>query len=147
VALAPREGNGELTYRLIQRADFSPTYIEHALSLLKPDIFKKRKLKIIVDVLHGTGRGYLGEILKRLGCDVTVINESRDVTFEGHGPDPSTEGLSSLIALVKKHKADLGLATDGDADRFGVVDSDGSVISANDMLALLTRYLHVSRGW
>jgi phosphoglucomutase len=52
-----------------------------------------------------------------------------------------------LIAAVKKNKAHLGLATDGDADRFGVVDADGTVISANDILALLTRYLHTSRGW
>ena len=62
-------------------------------------------------------------------------------------PDPSTAGLSELVALVKKKKAHLGLATDGDADRFGVVDADGTVIAANDILALLTRYLHKSRGW
>jgi alpha-D-glucose phosphate-specific phosphoglucomutase len=147
VALTPRAESSELTYKLIQRTDFSPVYLEHILSLLRPDVFKKRKLKVIVDVFHGTGRGYLAETLRKVGCDVVVINENRDVTFEGHGPDPSTEGLSALIALVKKHKADLGLATDGDADRFGVVDSDGTVISANDILALLTRYLHTSRQW
>ncbi len=147
VAIVPREGNGDLNGRLIQRSDFSAAYLEHVLQLLNIDVFKKRKLKIIVDVFHGTGRGYVAETLRKLGCEVIVINESRDVTFEGRGPDPSTEGLSALIALVKKHKAALGLATDGDADRFGVVDSDGTVISANDILALLTRYLHTSRGW
>jgi alpha-D-glucose phosphate-specific phosphoglucomutase len=147
VALTPREGNVALTYRLIQRADFSPAYLEHVMGLLRREVFQKRKLKIVVDVFHGTGRGYLAETLRQLGCEVIVINESRDVMFEGHGPDPSTEGLSAMIGLVKKHKADLGLATDGDADRFGVVDSDGTVISANDILGLLTRYLHTSRGW
>jgi alpha-D-glucose phosphate-specific phosphoglucomutase len=148
VALTPKtESAAELTYKLIQRSDFSPAYLEQVMSLLKADVFKKRKLKIVVDVFHGTGRGYVAETLRKLGCDVQVINEGRDVMFGGHGPDPSTEGLSSLIALVKKNKADLGLATDGDADRFGVVDSNGAVISANDILALLTRYLHTSRGW
>ncbi len=147
VAVTPRSENAELSYRLIQRTDFSPAYLEHVYGLLRADVFKKQKLKVVVDVFHGTGRGYVAETLRRLGCEVQVINEARDVMFEGRGPDPSTQGLSNLIALVKKNKADLGLATDGDADRFGVVDADGSVISANDMLALLTRYIHTSRGW
>lgn len=147
VALKPQSGHAELTEKLIRKEDFHATYVKHIKSLLDPKAFKKKKLKIVVDVLHGTGRGYLAELLRELGCDVEVIHESRDVMFGGRGPDPSTEGMEELINHVKKSKANLGLATDGDADRFGVVDSDGTVISANEILALLTRYLHVSRGW
>ncbi|MCG3204535.1 MAG: Phosphoglucomutase [Elusimicrobia bacterium] len=147
VAVTSKSEDGHLTEKLIHREDFRPSYIAHLKSLLDTEAFKKKKLKVVVDVFHGTGRGYVAEILRDMGCDVQVINESRDVYFEGRGPDPSTEGLSTMIGLVKKSKAHLGLATDGDADRFGVVDSDGTVISANEILSLLTRYLHLSRGW
>ena len=147
VAVKPTSDDAHLTEKLIHQEDFRPAYIEHIKGLLSPAAFKKKKLKIIVDVFHGTGRGYLAEVLRDFGCDVQALHEDRDVTFEGRGPDPSTEGLGEMISLVKKTKAHLGLATDGDADRFGVVDADGTVISANEILALLTRYLHLSRGW
>lgn len=147
VAVKPESGHTELTEKLIHRQDFMPAYVKHVKGLIDPKAFEKKKLRIVVDVLHGTGRGYLAEILRDLGCEIEVLHEKRDVTFGGRGPDPSTEGLEELINHVKKNKAHLGLATDGDADRFGVVDIDGTVISANDILALLTRYLHLSRGW
>ncbi len=147
VATKPKSEDAHLTNKLIHSEDFLPAYVQHVKSLLDPAPFKKKKLKIIVDVFHGTGRGYVAEMLRDLGCEVMTLHESRDVTFEGRGPDPSTEGLGEMIAAVKKNKAHLGLATDGDADRFGVVDADGTIISANDILALLTRYLHTSRSW
>lgn len=147
VATKPRSKDATMTDKLIRRESFRESYLKQIRSLVDPAPFKKNKLKIVVDVIHGTGRGYLAEMLRELGCDVEVIHENRDVMFGGRGPDPSTEGLAELIGLVKKKKAHLGLATDGDADRFGVVDADGSVIQANDVLALLTRYLHRSRGW
>lgn len=139
--------NSHLIDKLIHRENFQPAYFKHIKHLLDPQAFKKTKLKVIVDVFHGAGRGYVAELLRELGCEVEVINENRDVLFEGRGPDPSTEGLSRLVNLVRKNKAHLGLATDGDADRFGVVDADGTVYSANDILALFARYLHESRGW
>lgn len=147
VALKSTSKDPSLTRKLVRQEDFRPAYAEHVKSLINPQPFKKHKLKIVVDVFHGTGRGYLAELLRDFGCEVQALHENRDVMFEGRGPDPSTEGMTDLIAAVKKTKAHLGLATDGDADRFGVVDSDGTVISANDILALLARYLHTSRGW
>lgn len=147
VAIKSKSDDAHLTEKLIHQEDFRPAYIAHVKSLLNLEAFKKKKLKVVVDVFHGTGRGYLAELLREMGCEVQVLNESRDVMFEGRGPDPSTEGLSEMISIVKKSKAHLGLATDGDADRFGVVDADGTVISANEILSLLTRYIHLSRGW
>jgi phosphoglucomutase len=116
-------------------------------SLIDADAFKGRKLKIVVDALYGTARGYLAEILRELGCEVEVLHEHRDVYFGGTGPDPSEKGLAELIATVKKTKAHLGLACDGDADRFGVVDAGGVLYQPNDVLPLMARYLHESRGW
>jgi len=147
VALKPKAQDASLAGKLIRRENFHPAYAKHVKSLLDPAAFKQRRLRIVVDVLHGTGHGYLPELLREMGCEVDVIHEEREVTFGGGGPDPSTEGLKELAALVRRRKAHLGLATDGDADRFGVIDADGSVISANDILALLSRYVHQSRGW
>lgn len=146
VAMKPAK-DATMTDRLVRSENFQPDYCKHIKTLIDPAPFKKHKLKIVVDVFHGTGRGYVAELLRDFGCDVEVINENRDVLFEGRGPDPSTEGLERLVDLVKKRKAHLGLATDGDADRFGVVDSDGTIYQANDILALFARYLHQSRGW
>lgn len=132
--------------KLIQKTDFKAPYLKHLRKLIDPRPFKQRKLKVVVDVLYGTARGYLPELLRELGCEVEVLHENRDVMFGGGGPDPSTAGMQALVERVKKSKAHLGLATDGDADRFGVVDAGGKMYFANEILALLTRYLHESRG-
>ncbi|MFN0118028.1 MAG: hypothetical protein ACKVQC_07055 [Elusimicrobiota bacterium] len=145
--MKPRFQNATLTDKLIRREDFHEAYMKQVKSLVNTAPFKKNKLKIVVDVFHGAGRTYLPSLLRELGCEVEVLNDERDVYFEGRGPDPSTEGLEKLVKRVKASKAHLGLATDGDADRFGVVDSDGTIISANDILALLAQYLHQSRQW
>ncbi len=131
---------------LIKQIDFKETYFKHIRTLIDAKIFKGKGLKIVVDVQHGTARGYLAELLREFGCEVSVIHENRDVYFEGRGPDPSPEGLKDLVAAVKKSKAHLGLACDGDADRFGVVDSNGDILTPNEILALLARYLCESRG-
>jgi phosphoglucomutase len=146
VALKSKSKDG-MTEKLVRRESFREAYLKHLKTLVKPEPFRKHKLKVVVDMFWGTGRGYVAEMLRDLGCEVEVLHDYRDVFFNGHGPDPSTEGLEELIQTVRKRKAHLGLATDGDADRFGVVDADGTVIQANDILALLTRYLHTSRGW
>lgn len=147
VAMTPKSEDDVLTAKLVQPYDYRPAYIKHLKSLLDTDAFKGRRLKIVVDALYGTARGYLAEFLRELGCDVEVLHERRDVYFGGTGPDPSEKGLQDLIAAVKKSKAHLGLACDGDADRFGVVDQGGILYQPNDVLPLMARYLHQSRGW
>lgn len=136
-----------LADKLIRKEDFRAAYLKHLKNLLDTKIFRQKPLKIIVDVQHGTARGYLADLLREFGCEVEVIHENRDVLFGGRGPDPSPEGLVDLVAAVKKSKAALGLACDGDADRFAVVDADGTIYTPNEILALLARYLHESRGW
>lgn len=147
VLLKEKSSNPELTEKLIQPADFRTPYLAHIRSLVNGDAFKKSKLKIVVDVLNGTARGYLAELLREFGCDVQVINEEQDVTFGGGGPDPSGEKLKNLATLVKKTKANLGLACDGDADRFGIVDAGGVYYAPNEILSLLAWHLHDSRQW
>ena len=102
---------------------------------------------VVVDVMYGPARGYLDRLLEEAGCDVTLLHGTRDVMFGNHPPEPAEEHLGELIRTVRDREAHLGLATDGDADRFGVVDRDGTVLAPNPILALVLRHLLAHRGW
>jgi phosphoglucomutase len=102
-------------------------------------------LRLAYDPLWGTGRGYLDEILRRHGCEVTTVHDYRDVLFGGYSPEPSERNLSEMRQLVLERGLALGIATDGDADRFGFVDRDGTFVSANHILALVLDYLCETR--
>jgi phosphoglucomutase len=93
--------------------------------------------RYVYDPLWGTGRGYFDKLLRDNGLEVETIHDWRDVTFGGQAPEPGEEHIGEL----------LGLATDGDADRFGVIDRNGQFITPNQLIALLTDYLAESRGW
>lgn len=99
------------------------------------------------DPLWGTGRGYLDELLRRHGIKVTTIHNWRDVLFGGRAPEPEASHLNELRDLVLAEKCVLGLATDGDGDRFGVIDANGQFITPNQLIAILFDYLAESRNW
>ena len=99
------------------------------------------------DPLWGTGRGYLDELLRRHGLSVTTIHNWRDVLFGGRAPEPEVGHLNELRELVLAEKCVLGLATDGDGDRFGVIDANGQFITPNQLIAILFDYLAESRKW
>jgi phosphoglucomutase len=122
-------------------------YLRRLEQLVKFDILANSKKKFAVDALHGCGAGYLNKILADHGVPAETIRANRDVLFDGTGPDVSEENLAPLRNLVLSAKATAGLATDGDADRFGIVDSDGAWIQPNLILALVYDYLVESRGW
>ena len=103
------------------------------------------KLRLAYDPLWGTGRGYLDEVLRQNGCEVKTVHDTRDVLFGGYSPEPSPRNLSEMRDLVLADKLALGLATDGDADRFGFIDRDGTFVSANHVLAILFDYLCETR--
>ena len=118
---------------------------------MKFDVIKKADgaggFSMVYDALHGCGAGYLDRALAEHGVAVHTIRAERDVLFDGTGPDVSEENLAPLAAAVKAEKAKVGLASDGDADRFGIVDASGKWISPNHILGLLYDYLLESRGW
>jgi phosphoglucomutase len=98
--------------------------------------------KVALNPLYGTGRGYLDEPLKKRWIPYTIINDRPDPYFGGHPPEPSETHIPDFISLVKNSSdIKLGLATDGDADRFGILDADGSFIEPNYIIALLLDYL------
>jgi phosphomannomutase len=99
------------------------------------------------DALWGTGRGYLDQLLRHHGLNVKTIHDWRDVLFGGRAPEPEASHLDELRELVKSDKCVLGLATDGDGDRFGVIDANGQFITPNQLIPILFDYLAESRNW
>ncbi|HEX8961203.1 MAG TPA: phosphoglucomutase/phosphomannomutase family protein [Geobacteraceae bacterium] len=102
---------------------------------------------VALNPLYGTARGYLEEPLLARGCKIRLVNAHRDPYFGGFPPEPSEKYIQDFIGLVRDDPAvKLGLATDGDADRFGIVDEDGTYIEPNYVIALLLDYLIRVRG-
>ncbi len=130
----------------IERVDPRDAYTAHLRTLIDFPAIRAAKLRVAVDVLYGTARGYLDALLAAEGCDVTALHDRLDPLFGGGAPDPSERRLAELASLVRERRHHLGVATDGDADRFGVVDADGAYISANEVLALVVDYLIRTRG-
>jgi len=122
-------------------------YLERLAELVNFAAIREARLKIVCDPLHGCGAGYLDRVLADQGIPATAIRTNRDVLFDGTGPDVSETNLAPLRQAVRERGAQVGLATDGDADRFGILDADGSWVSPNHILALLYDYLVETRGW
>ena len=122
-------------------------YLKRIAELVRFDVLAKAKAKFVVDALHGCGAGYLDKALKDNGVTIEALRTDRDVLFDGTGPDVSEENLKPLRDAVVNSKAAAGLATDGDADRFGIVDRDGTWVAPNHILALVYDYIVESRGW
>jgi len=121
-------------------------YFEQLRKMIRFDVLKRAQGSFVCDAVHGCGAGWLDRLMAESGVSVAEIRAKRDVLFEGTGPDPSEENLAPLKKAVAEKKALAGLATDGDADRFGIVDRDGSFISPNHILGLAFDYLLETRG-
>ncbi|MBD2180113.1 phosphoglucomutase/phosphomannomutase family protein [Planktothrix sp. FACHB-1355] len=130
----------------ISTFDPKPAYLEFIYTLLDVERIRSAKLKVKYDALYSTSRGYLDTVLQHCGCDLESFHTYRDVLFGGGMPEPKGEQLVELVDAVKKDGADLGLATDGDSDRFGIVDEQGNVLTPNTVLLLLARHLVKNKG-
>lgn len=140
---APSEGKNA---DKISTFDPKPAYVDYLYQLLDVETIRKAKLNVKYDALYSTSRGYLDGILQHCGCQVESFHTWRDVLFGGGMPEPKGEMLVGLVESVKKGNADLGLATDGDSDRFGIVDEKGNVLTPNTILLLLARHLYKNKG-
>jgi len=126
---------------LLERIDPRPEYLKALEGKVDFDAIAHLG-KVALNPLYGTGRGYLDEPLKQRNIPYVIMNDYLDPYFGGHPPEPSESHIPDFINLVKSDPAiRLGLATDGDADRFGILDSDGSYIEPNYIIALLLDYL------
>ena len=127
--------------------DPQPSYFKQIERLIDFTTIRKGRLKVAVEVMYGTGRGYLDTLLKKAGAQVTLFHQDPNPLFGGRHPEPNAEGMSEASHFIRQGKAQLGLGLDGDADRFGIVDQSGIWITPNQVLALALYHLKKNRGW
>jgi phosphoglucomutase len=130
-----------------ERVNLRENYLRRLEELVHFDTLRKTKSGFVIDALHGCGAGYLDRAFADHGVTVQAMRTERDCLFDGTGPDVSEENLAPLRKAVIDSNATAGLATDGDADRFGIVDRDGAWIQPNLILALVYDYLVETRKW
>ncbi len=130
-----------------ETADVKPAFLKRLAELVDLSAIAKSGIKIVYDPFWGAGRGYTTDILKEAGVAVESVHDYRDVLFGGHAPEPDDHLLGDAKAKMKEIGANLVIATDGDADRFGIVDGEGTFIQPNYIIALLFDYLVETRGW
>ncbi|MBI6546879.1 MAG: phosphoglucomutase/phosphomannomutase family protein [Cyanobacteria bacterium NC_groundwater_1444_Ag_S-0.65um_54_12] len=128
-----------------QLFDPSHHYRAAILALLDTERLRRAQLRVAYDAMHATGSGYTDSLLGNVGCEVTVLHANPDPLFGGVMPEPTAHYLEELAQTVKKNGLILGLANDGDADRFGVIGEDGRYYSPNQIIPMLARHLHHNR--
>lgn len=132
---------------LISFIDPRDAYLDSIMAQIDMDAIRARRPRIELDPMYGVSLTGLMTILYTARCDVDVINDRHDAFFGGHLPAPNPDTLRDLQGIVRDHHADIGIATDGDADRLGIIDEKGSYVPANMVLVLLYYYLLKYKGW
>lgn len=128
---------------------FDPTndYIDSILQLVDTKAIRNSQLKVLVDTMHGVSKTSLSIILNTARCDVDIINDRHDSLFGGKLPSPASTTLHKLSDMVREGEYNLGIATDGDADRIGIIDEEGNFIHPNVLISLIYYYLLEYKKW
>ncbi len=133
---------------LVKSLDPINSYFKTLKGKLDTNILANSNIYLAIDTLYGTATGYIDRFLGEIEVGYDIIHNYKDAYFGGDSPEPSERQLKPLVQLVKENDdIQLGIATDGDADRFGIVDFDGSFIEPNIIIALLLDYLVETRGY
>jgi phosphoglucomutase len=122
-------------------------YLARLQEIIDLPVIKNAGLRVVFDPFWGAGCGYPDTLLRDAGVEVSAVHNYRDVLFGGHAPEPDDHLLNDLRQKMRETNAHIGIATDGDADRFGIVDQDGTFFQPNYIIALLFDYLVETRGW
>ena len=128
-------------YGTLHKIDFGVKYFEHLDTLIDFDLIKQLKIKIIFDGLYSASIGYFDKILETKNIPFQTLHMYHDYEFGGGMPDPKPRFMKDLINKVKNTPNSIGLANDGDADRFGVINEKGEYVSPNEIIAILLKYL------
>jgi len=131
----------------IEKVDLRPDYLAFIQKKIDFPLIRRSRLRVAVDLLFGTSREYLDEILEENHIPVVEIHGYIDPYFGGVTPSCSEENLGELKRLVLDQKCNLGIATDADGDRFGIVDEKGALVNQNLILGLLLNYVVDHKGW
>jgi phosphomannomutase len=130
-----------ISKKMVTRIDPKPPYLRHIGELVDLERLRRSGLKVIVDSMYGAGIGYFRHILSGGSTEVVEIHGERNPLFPGLQPEPIASNLGELSAKVKEEGASAGLATDGDADRIGIIDERGGFLTPLQVFALLALYL------
>ena len=127
-------------------ADFSREYVKFMRSYIDLKKLKNSRARVLVDVMHGSGNGFIAEVLKGTAVKLTFARRERNPWFGGLRPEPVVENLRETMARMKKEKFDLCLVLDGDADRIAAILPGGEFVSPQKILGLLALHLNQDRG-
>ena len=152
---------GSITGEAVRRLDFETglergiieninpfnEYIDSIIKVIDMEAIRKRNLKVLLDPMFGVSKTSLQTVLISARCEIDTINDRHDTLFGGRLPSPNNATLRRLSDMVVERKYDLGVGTDGDADRLGIIDEKGGFIHPNSILVLLYYYLLKYKGW
>jgi alpha-D-glucose phosphate-specific phosphoglucomutase len=130
-----------------QVLDPRENYLARLKEIIDLSIIKKSGLRVVFDPFWGAARNYPDALLRDAEVEVATVHDYRDVLFGGHAPEPDDHLLKEAKAKMRETRAHIGMATDGDADRFGILDQDGTFFQPNYIIALVFDYLVETRGW
>ena len=130
----------------VEMRDLRPAYFDGLRGMVDLEKIKAANYKIVADPMHGSGSGYLSDILRGVGAEIEEICRDRNPVFGGLNPEPIAQNLGPLKDAVLASKADVGLAIDGDADRIGAMDAAGNFVDSHRIFALVLRHLYEDRG-
>ncbi len=125
----------------IKKIDLKKSYLKHLAKMVDINKIRRQKISLVIDPLFGAGQGCLEELLAGGALKLNSINSVNDPLFGGIHPEPIAANLGPLISAVRHKKADLGIALDGDADRIGLVDSQGVFVNSHQIFSLLLLHL------
>lgn len=132
---------------LFKEIELDRPYLDALKRFVRPEAFQDANLKVVIDPMFGSGVGYLEKLLQELGCEVKTIHNYRDPLFGGTPPAPLENNLVALRSSVLNHQAELGLALNGDGERFGIIDNEGNYINPNHLLAMILDHLVKNRSF
>ncbi len=122
-------------------------YLDNLIEVIDMETIRDRGLKVVLDPMYGVSETSLRTLLQTARCELEVIHDRHDTLFGGRLPAPTVATLHMLQAYVTDKGYDLGIATDGDADRLGIIDDTGRFLHPNEILVLLYYYLKKFKGW
>jgi len=139
--------NTQNSRKNIHKLDFFSDYYDHIINYIDFDLIKQVKQSLVLNPMHGAGCGYLPEFLSESSMQLIVMHNTPDPYFGSQLPEPILKNLGEHQQVVSAGPNRIGIALDGDGDRFGVIDEQGQFVELHDLMPLLFSHLIDSRGW
>lgn len=143
----PPKRDAELAVKNIQKTDLITPYLSQLQSFVNLNLIKSYPIKAVADSMYGVGKNYLEQILTGGKIQVKTIRGQRDALFGGILPEPIPKNLGMLMNEIRASGAEIGLATDGDSDRIGIIDEQEQFVTPHHLMPILFEHLKKTRDW